>query len=310
MDTARLEKVPLKEIWKHEANDFTPWLEENIDILGEALGISIQNPERETGAGAFSVDLLAEDESGDKIVIECQLGKTDHDHLGKILTYLTNLEAKTAIWICKEPRPEHVQTINWLNEISPSDVGFYLVRIEAVRIGDSPIAPLFSVVCSPSEEEKEKGKKKKEWAERHKKRYEFWKTLLDRSKARTRLFSSISPSRYDWIGTSAGKRGLMYIYAILKDWASVELYIDRGNKEQNKRIFDQLFNKKQEIEEAFGEPLVWERLDNRRACRIRRDYKGIGWKDEDKWEELQDKMIDAMIRLEKAFKRHIKELKI
>jgi len=143
MKIGKLEKVSLREIWKDEARDFLPWLEENIEYLNDSLDISLSVIEREKSVGTFAADILAEDRDGNKVIIECQLEKTDHDHLGKILTYLTNLEAKTAIWICSDPRPEHIKAVTWLNEVTPADVSFYLVKIEAVRIGESPPAPLF-----------------------------------------------------------------------------------------------------------------------------------------------------------------------
>jgi len=100
----RLERVPLREVWRHEALDFTSWLEKNLDVLNEVLDITLSDAEREQAAGTFSVDLVATDSSGNPVVIENQLGKSDHDHLGKLITYLTAIDAKAAIWIVTEPR--------------------------------------------------------------------------------------------------------------------------------------------------------------------------------------------------------------
>ncbi len=310
MKIANLEKVSLREIWKNEANDFTRWLEENIEILNDSLDLSLSVIEREKSAGTFAVDLLAEDNDRNKVIIECQLEKTDHDHLGKVLTYLTNLEAKTAIWICSNPRPEHVKAITWLNEVTPADVSFYLVRVEGVRIGESPPAPLFSVICAPSEEAKEVGQEKKEFAERYKKRLEFWTHLFAKCKQRTKLHANISPSKDNWLGTGAGKSGLAYNYVITMSRVAVELYIDKGKdaEEINKQIFDALYAKKDEIESQFGGSLNWDRVEGRRLCRIRWTCNEAGLKNKDKWDYLQDKMIDAMIRLEKALKNHIGRL--
>ena len=153
MDTkeiGKLEKVPLRDIWKGEAKDFTRWLEENIDTLNEALDLSLTSPEREKHTGPFNVDLTAEDADGNRVVIECQLEKTDHDHLGKLVTYLSTFDAKTAIWICKDPRTPHAKAVDWLNESTPPDISFYLVKVEGVRIGSSPAAPLFTVIFRPT----------------------------------------------------------------------------------------------------------------------------------------------------------------
>lgn len=310
MAIGKLEKVSLREIWKSERH-FTRWLEENIEILNDRLDLSLSVVEREKRAGTFAADLLAEDSDGRAVIIENQLEKTNHDHLGKVLTYLTSLDAKTAIWISGDPRPEHTKAVNWLNEATPRDVSFYLVKVEGVRIEGSPPAPLFSVICAP-EGTKDIGGTKEEFAERHLKRREFWKQLLEKSRQRTKLHANISPSVSNWIGTGAGKSGLAYNYVITMDSGAVELYIDKGKdaEETNKQIFDALYAKKEEIEADFGDGLKWGHVEGRRACRIRFTFEEAGLKDEDKWDDLQDKMIDAMIRLERSLAKHIKRLTI
>ena len=112
----RLQRVPLREVWKNEAYDFTPWLQQNIDVLNDVLDLTLSNAEREQSAGTFSVDVVAEDQAGNLAVIENQLEKSDHDHLGKLITYVTAIGAKTAVWIVSDPRPEHVAAVSWLNE--------------------------------------------------------------------------------------------------------------------------------------------------------------------------------------------------
>jgi hypothetical protein len=307
MSISRLKRIPIREVWKNEEKDFTPWLEKNIDVLGETLGMSLSVVERERAVGKFfEADILAEDQNGDYVVIENQFGESDHDHLGKLLTYLTNLEAKTAVWICENPRPEHINVIDWLNEICPPDIRLYLIKLEVFQIENSPPAPHLSVIAAPSEPTKEAGTKKKELAERHLKRLEFWRQLLDKSRGKTDLFVNVSPSKENWLSTGAGRTGLSYCYVILMDSARVELYIDTPRKEENKRIFDALYKERERIEADFGERLEWQRLDDRKASRIARTIEGKGLKDVDAWADLQEKMIDAMIRLERAFKERIK----
>jgi len=306
----KIERIPLREIWKHEAYDFTTWLQENIDVLNDVLDLSLSSAEREQPAGRLSVDLVAEDEGGNPVIIENQLEKSNHDHLGKIITYLTAIEAKTAIWIVADPRPEHISAIAWLNESSSAN--FYLLKLEGIRIGNSEPAPLLTLIVGPSEESREVGDKKKEIAERYVIRQRFWKDLLDRAKEKTKLHSQISPSQYSWIGAGAGKSGLTFNYSITKHDAKAELYIDRGkeSEEENKAVYDELFIHKNEIEKEFGEPLIWERLDTKRACRISKKIEIGGYRDEEKWPRIQEAMIDAMIRLEKALKPFIAKLKI
>ena len=307
----KIEKVPLREVWKNEARNFNSWLFDNIEILGEELDINLSAIEKEKRIGSFSADIIAENEFGQKIIIENQLEKTNHDHLGKILTYVSNLEVKVAIWISSEPRIEHERAIEWLNE-SGSGIGFYLIKIEAYKIGNSNPAPKFTIIAEPSEEAEVVGEEKKELAEQSKKRHEFWESLLERSKEKTSLHSNITPNIYTWIGTGAGKAGLSYNYVISNKHGSVELYIDRGkeSEEENKKIFDELYSHKKEIEKVFGEKLEWQRLDNRRASRIRKIYSYVGLNNRDKWGKLQEDMIDGMIKLEKALNRYISRLNI
>jgi hypothetical protein len=135
----KIQRVPLREVWKHEALDLTKWLQDNIEVLNEPLDLSLSNAEREQSAGDFNVDLVAEDEDGSLVVIENQLEKSDHAHLGKLITYLTAIGAKKAVWIVAEPRPEHVAAITWLNEGAAA--AFYLLKIEGIRISGSDPAP-------------------------------------------------------------------------------------------------------------------------------------------------------------------------
>ena len=133
----RIEKVPLRAVRLGEAADFTTWLEKNVEVLNDALEISLVSAEREQAAGAFSVDLLAEDANGHTVVIENQLGRSDHDHLGKLITYLSNFDAPTGIWIVGDPRPEHVTAMAWLNE---GAADFYLLKADAIQIDGPPPA--------------------------------------------------------------------------------------------------------------------------------------------------------------------------
>jgi len=307
----KMEKVSLREVWEKEAKDFTGWLYENLEILGEELSLDLTPDEKEKRIGSFSADITAEDGSGRRVLIENQLEKTDHGHLGQILTYVSNLEAKIAIWISSDPRPEHIRAVEWLNETG-SEVLFYLVKVETYRIGSSEPAAKFTVVTGPSEKTKIVGDEKKELAELHKLRYAFWECLLDKSKAKTNLHSNISPGYANWVGAASGVRGLGFNYTVTYKFGQVDLYIDRGKDcdEENKRIFDELKSHKAEIEMECGGKLRWERLDDRRACRIIKRMEYAGLADRDKWPELQEDMIDSMVKHEKALMKHIKKLKI
>jgi hypothetical protein len=308
MAISKIERVPLRTVWKQEVG-FSAWLQDNIDVLNDVLDVTLVNVEREQSAGAFSVDLVAEDADGNAVVIENQLAKSDHDHLGKLITYLTALGARTAVWIVANPRPEHVGAIAWLNESATGD--FYLVKVEAVQIDGSPSAPLLTVIVGPSDESREVGATKKEMAERNPVREQFWAQLLERSKTKTKLHSNISPNHYSWIGTGAGRSGLTFVYTIRKHEAVIELYIDRGKDSEleNTAVFEKLAESRDEIDAEFGEPLEWQSLEGKRACRIATRLSQGGYRDESvRWPQIHDAMIDAMIRLEQALRKHVDNL--
>ncbi|MDX0439148.1 DUF4268 domain-containing protein [Sinorhizobium medicae] len=305
----RLVQVPLREVWKHEAYDFTQWLQENIEVVNDALGLNLINIEREQTAGPFSIDLVAEDENGNKVIIENQLEKSNHDHLGKLITYLTSMGARTAIWIVSEPRPEHVAAIAWLNENSSGT--FYLVKVQALKIGDSAPAPLLTVIVAPAEDKSEVARTNKEFAERYDIRLHWWTMLIKRPDAK--LHAHLSPKTYSWIGTSSGFRGLAFNYSVTQKDSTAELYIDRGLSagDESKRIFYMLQERKEEIERSFGAPLIWEPLDNgtTRASRIKYVVQGGYKSDEIEWDSIQAKLVDAMNRLHATFKEPIKQVR-
>jgi len=307
----KLKKIALREVWKNEAKNFSSWLFDNIQILGEELDINLTPIEKEKKAGSFSVDIVAEDESGQKVVIENQLEKTDHDHLGKIITYLSNIGAKTAIWISSNPKQEHERAIDWLNEFGPG-VAFYLIKVEAYKIGNSEPAPKFSIIAGPSEESEIIGEEKKEYAKRHILRKEFWTQLLSKAKQKINLHANVTPNIYSWVGAGAGKAGISYNYVITNKYAGCEIYLDKGKEYEkpniNKIRFDKLYKHKKQIEKLFRGKLNWGRLDNARASRISYRFKEGSLNNKETWDKTQDKMIEIMVRLEKAFRNYIKQL--
>ena len=299
----RIQREDLREVWRHEALDFTKWLEENVDVLNDATGLQLSGVEREQAVGAFSVDLIAEDEDGRPVVIENQLEKSNHDHLGKLLTYLVGIEARKAIWIVADPRPEHVGVVTWLNESSSAD--FYLLKLEAIRIGDSEPAALLTQIVGPSEEARKAGATKKQMVERERQRYRFFEGLLECAKQHTQLHANISPSKEGWVGAGAGIGGLSFKYVVRQRDARVELYIDTPDGDRNQYMFEALSLKKDRIEEDFGFPLVWDTEEGRRACRIQRTFATGGYRDEEAWEAMYRELAEAMAKLESALTPHL-----
>ncbi|MCP9848974.1 hypothetical protein [Cyanobium sp. Morenito 9A2] len=147
----QLETVDLRQAWAHEALSFTPWLAENLNRLSTALGIPLELEGQEVSVGSFYADLLARNpQDGSLVLIENQLEQTDHNHLGQILTYLAGLEAQVIVWIASDFRDPHLSAVHWLNDHTVDPFAFVAVQVKAVRIGDSPIAPLFEVVAKPN----------------------------------------------------------------------------------------------------------------------------------------------------------------
>lgn len=308
LSIGRLRRVALREVWKHEAHDFTQWLEQNIDVLNEVLDLTLVNVTRERKTeSAFSVDLVAEDEGGGTVIIENQLGRSDHDHLGKLITYLSAMQARAAIWIVSEPRPEHVAAVTWLNE--SGSARFYLLKVEAVRIGESAPAPLLTVIVEPSEALEEISRNRHDTDERHGIRKAWWSLLVRHPDAR--LHAHIKPGGYSWIGTSAGVRGLGLNYAVRQHVCNAELYVDRGKGADalNRQIYEQLLAHRDAIEASFGGPLIWQGLEAKRACRISAPSVEGGYRaPQAQWPEIQAALVSSMNRLSAALKPYLARL--
>ena len=199
----------LRTVWPHEANDFTKWLAEeaNLEELGNAVGIDIDLEERESSVGSFSVDLFAtENGTGRKIIIENQLEDTNHDHLGKLITYASGKGAEVIIWIVKRARDEHRQAIEWLNQHTDSNVGFFLVEIELWQIDDSLLAPKFNVVEKPNDWAKTL-KTIDGLSETDRLKLEFWQAFNDQMAANPDFqheFNLRKPQPQHWYDLSLG----------------------------------------------------------------------------------------------------------
>jgi hypothetical protein len=309
VNIGKIERAPIRQAFQHEALNFTKWLEDNIDALSGQIGLNLTVIEREKAVGSFNVDLVCETQDNVTAIVENQLERTDHDHLGKLLTYMVNLDAKIAVWVTTDARQEHARVIDWLNASTAADTGFYLVQVEAIRIGDSPYAPLFTVLARPDEQTREISEGKRELAERHILREQFWTQMLARIKEKRAPGAGRSPSHDHWLSVPTGRSGIVYNYLILKNGAAVDLYIDTGNQERNKAYFDALFEQRDRIEAEFDAPLSWRRLDNKRASRVVYTLEDMGsLRQQDRWDDLFEKMIEAMIRFESVFRPRIRQL--
>ncbi len=265
-------KVDPRSIWKHEALDFTPWLAEHIAQLGEAIGdIELEAVQKEADVGDFSLDILAKDLQRNAIVVvENQLSSTDHDHLGKLLTYASGYNADLIIWVSLQMREEHRQALDWLNQRTDTNTYFFGVVLEVIRIGSSNPALQFKVVASPNAWQKSnKNKSSTASSERGEKYRAYFQGFYDELREVHRFTNSNKAQPKNWCHLSSGNNLFKYGHSFAQgNRVRTEIYIDSGDPQQNQHYFDQLYDRRQQLETAFGQPLEWERLEDKRASRI------------------------------------------
>ncbi len=311
VELARIEKVDLREAWSNEAADFTPWLQENIDQLGDALGMDLKVEEREASVGAFSLDLLVRDGSGRHVIIENQLGTTDHVHLGQILTYAAGHNASVIVWIAKEFRDEHRAALDFLNSRTGEDTEFFGVAVELWRIEGSRAAVNFDLVVTPNEWRKRTAITSRERgpSERNEKYRLFFQALMDALREDHQFTKARKAQPQGWYSFSSGISWLTYganFAARGRVW--VELYIDSTDRERNKRAFDRLEQEKELFESELGAPLEWQRLESRRASRISIRRPGSIDDNQETLEEIRQWIIDRLLAFKRVFGPRLPEL--
>ena len=256
--------------------------------------------------GAYRCDIVAVDETtGIKVIIDNQLENSNHDHLGKIITYASGLDAKVIVWIVKEARDEHRSAIEWLNNNTSKDINFFLIELHAYKIGDSDPAPMFQIIEQPNDFIKESKNNKSADAmnKRQSERVEFWTMFNEHIINRGKPFSVRKATTDHWydiaIGTSAAH---ISVTLVNKDsYVGVELYIN-----SNKALFDKLYEDREEIEERLGLKLDWQRLDNAKASRILYRIDGLNFDDHSNYDALIDEAIDKVIKMKTVFKDRVK----
>ena len=312
---AKIERVDLREAWPNEARDFTPWLAENISELGEALGMDLELQQTEASVGGYSLDILATELNQNRpVIIENQLEATNHDHLGKLLTYAAGYDANVVVWLTREFRDEHRQTLDWLNQRTREDTQFFGVVVELLKIDGSRPAPQFRAVATPNDWRKETAataRGEKQVVSVRGERYrEFFQPLIDTLRERHRFTNVRKAQPQNWYSFSAGY-GQRITYGANftgQRQARVEVYIDDGNGERNARLLEDLEVHKEAIESALGETLDWQRLDNRRACRIALDRPGSIEDDADTLSDIQEWMIKNLLKFKQVFEPRLMEL--
>lgn len=303
MKLGKLAEVDIRKVWPHEQYDFSKWLatEENIKELGDALNLSLTDVETEKFVGNYRCDILCKDEiTGKMVLIENQLEPTNHDHLGKIITYASGLDAAVVVWIVASARDEHASAIEWLNKHTDDEISFFLMEVHAYKIGDSDPAPQFKIIEQPNDFVKivKAVSKNSDMNESQKNRLEFWTQFNEVVDSQGKPFNKRKATTDHWYNVAIGS-------------SDASISIDLVNKEHkirvslwindNKDIFDALFQRKDEIETALGFGLEWNRLDNKKASYICTYIKGLDFKKQDNYPMLMEQIVDLVLKMRNVF---------
>lgn len=306
-----LRRLTPREMWPNEAYDFTPWLAQNIPLLGATLGLELELKAREADVGDFSLDLLATDlGSGRVVIIENQLTPTDHDHLGKLLTYAAGYDASVVVWISERIREEHRQTLEWLNQRTAEDTEFFGVVIEVLQIDESRPALNFLPVVFPNSWRKGHTKPRDAEPSSRGVAYQaFFQALLDELRETHQFTSARAAQPQSWQTYSTGVSGLKYASAFSLDkHFRVELYIDYGDQSVNKAFFTFMESEKEAICAELGMTLEWERLEEKRASRIAVYREGSIESTEEHLAALRAWAIDTLLKFRSVFGPRLRPL--
>lgn len=307
MKLGKLQEIDIREVWTHEQYDFSKWLsaEDNIQELGNVLNLSLSDIETEKFVGSYRCDILCRDEiTGRVVLIENQLEQTNHDHLGKILTYASGLDASVVVWVVASARDEHASAIEWLNKHTDDSISFFLLEIHAYRIGNSEPAPQFKIIEQPNDFAKtvKRIAQDKSVNESQSRRLEFWTQFNDILEQRGKPFNKRKATTDHWYSVAVGS-------------SECQISIDLVNKDHkirvglwisdNKERFDYMHQHKEEIEVAMGFPLFWQRLDNKKSSLICTYIKGLDFKAQDNYPELMNEAIDLVVKMRDVLKKYI-----
>ena len=307
MEIGKLKEIDIRKVWQHEQYDFSKWLssENNIKELGDVLNLSLTDVETEKFVGNYRCDILCKDEITGKIVlIENQLEPSNHDHLGKIITYASGLDAAVVVWIVQNAREEHASAIEWLNKHTDKEVSFFLIEIHAYTIGNSEPAPLFKIIEQPNDFNKniKTLSQKGEMNESQSRRLEFWTQFNEILEERGKTFNKRKATTDHWYSVALGS-------------SECHLTIDLVNREHkiriglwiddNKDLYDSLEEKKDEIEAKTNIKFEWDRLDEKKASVICKYIDGLDFDNQSNYKELMNKVIDEIVILKNVFSKYI-----
>ena len=317
-DLGRLERVSLRQVWASESEHFTPWLarEENLKLLGDAVGIELELETQEKDIGPFRADILCKNTLNDSwVLIENQLERTDHGHLGQLLTYAAGLEAVTIIWVAERFTDEHRAALDWLNEKTDEGVNFFGLEVELWRIGNSSIAPKFNIVSNPNDWTKRvqnAASKGGELSAHKQAQLRFWTAFKEYMEEHSAIRCQ-KPAPQHWLNSSIGRSGF-HLSSIASYWDSttntkgselrVELALDGSHAKED---FAQLEVEKTAIETEIGRPIGWHNPENARSCRIY-VQQPADWLNESLWPSQQEWLRRQLELFTKVFQPRIKKL--
>ena len=310
----RLERVDVRDIWQTEAQDFTPWLArpENMSVLADVLDMDLEIEAQEKNVGPFRADILCKDTTDESwVLIENQLERTDHTHLGQLMTYAAGLQAVTIVWVSTRFTDEHRAALDWLNEITDDKFRFYGLEVELWRIGDSPAAPKFNVISQPNQWSRSVGTAARrletgDLSDTRTLQLKFWTQLVEVLKNHPAIRVS-KPRPQHWYQISIGRAGF-FVSATLDKRRSrfgVELYLGGDDA---KAHFHLLLRDRMGIENELGVTLDWQELPNRTASRIITFKESCDPSDEERWPEYQRWVVDTLERFESVFRGRVRSL--
>ena len=307
-----LKKVDVRHIWQTEAQHFTPWLAQNLDILAETLDMELEIEAQEKNVGPFRADILCRD-TLDKswVLIENQLERTDHLHLGQLLTYASGLKAVSIIWVSTHFTEEHRSALDWLNNITDDQFKFFGLEVELWQIGDSPVAPKFNIVSKPNDWSRSVGQAARQietgtLTDIKAAQLEFWTQLAEKLKENSHIRPQ-KPMPQHWAVFRIGRSGfhMSGLHNTRDKCIGVELYINHQNA---KDFYNQLYAQKNDIEAEIGHELIWKELPNKSASRIILYLRDVDPMDRSRWDEYQDWLIKYIEAFDRAFRNRIRNL--
>jgi hypothetical protein len=306
IDLGRLERVPLRDFWEREDTGFTPWLasDENIAVLGDAIGFELEVQQEEANVGPFRADILCKDvASDDLVIIENQLERTDHGHLGQTLVYAAGLDAVTVIWIAERFTDEHRATLDWLNRITDENFSFFGLEIEVWRIGDSAPAPKFNLVAMPNNWSKsvKEAAKAGQHSPANANRIAYWASFGKYMEENGARFKRPKPYPSNWMGYGVGRSGAGMTIVLNQGQAYVFVQTDNW---AHPTWYDKLEAQKDSIEAELGFTLEWDARRDKKYSWIGVQLE-IDANDESNWPVIHEWMLKMMDAIESVMRPRV-----